>query len=134
MTDLVVEYPQDNDSPIWKVFCNDGAIFRGRLDSIVAPGTYSGHVHKVFGGSNFSPSHPDRTPIQEFQITKNAPCTTCSIKEVDNSNYWTPDLYYKWDNGTYSLVTGSGLTIYYLSRAGSTGNNRTNPNWQVSLK
>jgi len=49
---------------------------------------------------------------------------------VDNSNYWTPDLYYRWPNGTYSLVPDSGLTVYYLSRKGATGKNQTDPNWQ----
>jgi len=125
-----LQYPRDNDSPIWKVFCDSQAIFRGRVDSIVNPGTFSTHVHKVFGGSNFSPTRPERTPLQNYAITKGASCTTCSIKTVDNTNYWTPDLYYRWDNGTYSLVPNSGLTVYYLSRAGSTGANRTNPNWQ----
>jgi len=125
-----LQYPQDNDSPIWKVFCSSQAVYRGRLDSIVNPGTFSTHVHKVFGGSNFSPSKPERTPLQNYAITKGASCTTCSIKTVDNTNYWTPDLYYRWDNGTYSIVPDSGLTVYYLSRAGYTGNNKTNPNWQ----
>ncbi|PRP84352.1 putative WSC domain protein [Planoprotostelium fungivorum] len=121
---------EKNEAPFWKVFCNSEQVFRGRLDSIVNPGTLSGHVHKVFGGSHFSSSVVGRTPLEEFAVTKSAPCTTCSIKEVDNSNYWTPDLYYRWPDGTYSLVPGSGLTVYYLSRRGSTGKNRTDPNWQ----
>jgi len=122
--------PKYNDAPIWKVFCDSRPVFQGRADSIVNPGTYSGHVHKVFGGNHFSASTTSRTPAQSFSVTKSASCTTCSIKTVDNTNYWTSDLYYRWSNGTYSLVPTSGLTVYYLSRGGYTGANKTNPNWQ----
>jgi len=103
-----------NEAPIWKVFCSSEQVYRGRLDSIVNPGTFSGHVHKVFGGSHFSSSVVGRSPLEEFAVTKSAPCTTCSIKEVDNSNYWTPDLYYRWPNGTYSLVPDSD-SLYTIS-------------------
>ena len=74
-----------------------------------------------------------------------SPCTTCSIKTVDNSAYWHPDLYYqysflhlvlylfffifffplifllmhpRWPNGSLSLVPNGGLTIYYFGRTG----------------
>ena len=73
-----------------------------------------------------------------------SPCTTCSIKTVDNSAYWHPDLYYqysplspiysfffllffsfifllmhpRWPNGSLSLVPNGGLTVYYLARSG----------------
>jgi len=117
-----------NDAPIWKVFCTP--IYHGRVDSLVDPGNYSGHIHKVFGGNHFSASTPTRTPLENYAVTRLSSCSSCSLSVVDNSNYWTSDLYYQWPNGTLSLVPNSGLTIYYLSRGGSTGANRTNPNWQ----
>ncbi|PRP76842.1 hypothetical protein PROFUN_14801 [Planoprotostelium fungivorum] len=125
---LAAYNPNKNEAPIWKVFCD--TLYGGRLDPIVNPGTYSGHVHRVFGGSNFSPSTKTRTPVEQYDITKASPCTSCSIRDVDNSQYWTADLYYRWPNNTYSLVPSGGLTVYYLSRGGSTGENKTNPNWQ----
>ncbi|PRP75456.1 putative WSC domain protein, partial [Planoprotostelium fungivorum] len=118
-----------NASPIWKVFCPN-YIYHGRVDSLVNPGNYSGHIHKVFGGNHFSASKQERSFMQVYGITRRSTCTSCSLREVDNSNYWTSDLYYQWPNGSLSLVPNSGLTVYYLSRGGSTGANRTNPNWQ----
>jgi len=117
-----------NDAPIWKVFCTP--IYHGRVDSLVDPGNYSGHIHKVFGANHFSASLPTRTPLEVYEVNRKAPCTSCSLSEIDLSQYWTTDLYYQWENGTLSLVPNSGLTVYYLSRGGSTGANRTNPNWQ----
>jgi len=38
---------------------------------------------------------------------------------VDNSAYWHPDLYYRWPNGSLSLVPQGGLTVYYEGRTGS---------------
>ncbi len=39
--------------------------------------------------------------------------------------------YYRWPNGTLSLVPEGGLTIYYLSRGGDYGGPQyTNPNFQ----
>jgi hypothetical protein len=38
--------------------------------------------------------------------------------------------YYRWPNGTFSLVPDGGLTIYYIARTGDNGDQQTNPNWQ----
>jgi len=121
--------PDKNEDPIWKVFCHD-TIYGGRVDTIVNPGTFSKHVHRVFGGNNFSPSVASRSAVDGYNVMHASPCTSCSLREVDNSAYWTADLYYRWPNGTYSLVPSGGLTVYYLSRDGPTGGNKTNPNWQ----
>jgi len=120
--------PNKNEAPIWKVFCDN--LYGGRVDTIVNPGTYSAHVHRVFGGSNFGPGMLSRSPVEQYNLMYHSPCTTCSIKKVDNSAYWTADLYYKWPNGTYSLVPSGGLTVYYLSRGGATGTQKSDPNWQ----
>eukprot|EP01117_Protostelium_nocturnum_P001963 TRINITY_DN12618_c0_g1_i1.p1 TRINITY_DN12618_c0_g1~~TRINITY_DN12618_c0_g1_i1.p1 ORF type:complete len:582 (-),score=180.01 TRINITY_DN12618_c0_g1_i1:250-1995(-) len=117
-------------SPLWKVFCQGVPVYRGRIDSIVNPGALSSHVHKVAGGNHFSAAVLNQSPEEMFNVTYSASCTTCSIHTVDNSNYWHPELYYQWPNGTFSLVPNGGLTVYYLSRAGDTGTQRTNPNWQ----
>lgn len=116
--------------PLWKVFCSGVPLYRGRLDSIVTPGAAAGHVHKVAGGNHFSAGVLGQSDQELYEVTKAATCTTCSIHTVDNSNYWHPELYYRWPNGTLSLVPDGGLTIYYISRTGDSGVQKTNPNWQ----
>ena len=77
---------------VWNVRCGRTPIFRGRLDSIVNPGTVSGHVHRVMGGNHFSAGVQGQSELELYEVTKSASCTTCSIHTVDNSNYWHPDL------------------------------------------
>ncbi|KAF9048853.1 hypothetical protein BJ165DRAFT_1064232 [Panaeolus papilionaceus] len=76
-----------------------------RLDPIVNPGGISGHAHAVVGGSNFGASI-DTAKLQASQ------CTSIPIKE-DKSNYWYPQLYFQWKNGSFSSVPGNPV-IYYL--------------------
>jgi len=114
--------------PIWKVFCSGKPLFRGRIDPIVQPGNIGGHVHKVFGGNHFSAATATATPLDVYKDVFASTCTSCSIRTVDNSQYWHPDLYYQWPNGTFSLVPDGGLTVYYLSRGGS--GNQTHPDYQ----
>ena len=111
-------------NPIWKVFCSSSLVYRGRLDPIVSPGTISTHSHRVYGGQNFGPSTATTTPLEQYNYLAKSNCTTCSISK-DLSNYWVPDLYYQWPNGSFQLVPNAGLTIYYLSRSGS--GNQSNP-------
>lgn len=84
-----------------------------RLDPIVNPGTVSGHVHSVVGGSNFGPE-------SSTELLRSSQCTSVPIKE-DKSNYWFPHLYFQWANGSFSSVNG-GTVIYYLfpDKPGST--------------
>lgn len=84
-----------------------------RLDPIVNPGTVSGHVHSVVGGSNFGPE-------SSTELLRSSQCTSVPIKE-DKSNYWFPHLYFQWANGSFSSVNG-GAVIYYLfpDKAGTT--------------
>eukprot|EP01111_Echinosteliopsis_oligospora_P002287 TRINITY_DN1335_c0_g2_i1.p1 TRINITY_DN1335_c0_g2~~TRINITY_DN1335_c0_g2_i1.p1 ORF type:complete len:616 (-),score=180.05 TRINITY_DN1335_c0_g2_i1:6-1853(-) len=113
--------------PLWKVFCQGTPLYRGQADPIVNPGALAQHSHKVFGGSAFDYGDSSLTPQQYYDQIFASKCTTCSIT-IDNSVYWVPDLYYKWDNGSISLVPNGGLTIYYPSRSGS--GNQTHPNWK----
>ncbi|PPQ63237.1 hypothetical protein CVT24_005697 [Panaeolus cyanescens] len=76
-----------------------------RLDPIVNPGGISGHAHAVVGGSNFGASI-NTAMLQASQ------CTSIPIKE-DKSNYWYPQLYFQWRNGSFSSLSG-GPVIYYL--------------------
>lgn len=84
-----------------------------RLDPIVNPGTVSGHVHSVVGGSNFGPE-------SSTELLRSSECTSVPIKE-DKSNYWFPHLYFQWANGSFTSVNG-GTVIYYLfpDKPGST--------------
>jgi len=77
------------------------------------------HVHKVSGSNRFTACSASQSPLDVYKQITSSNCTTCSIRTVDNSQYWTPDLYYKWPNGTFSLVPDGGLTVYYLSRGGT---------------
>ncbi|KAF2667566.1 WSC-domain-containing protein [Microthyrium microscopicum] len=88
-----------------------------RADPIVAPGQVAGHVHKIAGGSGFGFS-------MDYAQARSSSCSSCPIKE-DFSNYWTPKLYYQYQNGTFQSVPtvgdsmadlNGGMTVYYLQR------------------
>jgi hypothetical protein len=95
-----------------------GRLVRERVDPIVAPGAVSGHVHTISGGSGFSPS-------MTFQDARASKCSSCTIKE-DRSNYWSPQLYVNFKNGSFAPVptvgdptdTSGGMAVYYLQRRG----------------
>jgi len=76
-----------------------------RLDPVVYPGIVSTHVHSVLGGSNFGLN------VTTSDLRKSQ-CTSIPILE-DNSNYWFPNLYFQWANGTFTSANGSAV-IYYL--------------------
>jgi Domain of unknown function (DUF1996)/WSC domain len=46
---------------------------------------------------------------------QSAYCTSCGIQD-DKSAYWTPQLYYRYRNGSYTEVPNGGTVVYYLSR------------------
>jgi len=118
-----------HSDPIWKVFCSGKPLFRGRLDPLVQPGVVGYHVHKVSGANRFSAGKANQSPLDVYNDITSSDCTTCSLRKVDNSQYWHPDLYYQWPNGTFSLVPDGGLTVYYLSRAGT--GNQSNPDFKA---
>ncbi|KAJ6463450.1 hypothetical protein C8R45DRAFT_1025772 [Mycena sanguinolenta] len=76
-----------------------------RLDPVVSPGSVATHVHSVLGGSNFGLN----TSTADL---RNSDCTSIPIPE-DKSNYWFPQMYFQWANGTFTSVTGNAV-IYYL--------------------
>ncbi|ODN96408.1 hypothetical protein L198_04122 [Cryptococcus wingfieldii CBS 7118] len=75
-------------------------LINARLDPIIFPGQVSAHVHHVIGSSAFIAS-------EFFEDSQTANCTTANLID-DLSNYWSPMLYYKWKNGSYSAITGDG--------------------------
>jgi Domain of unknown function (DUF1996) len=83
------------------------ALTMGMVDPIVNPGTKSGHVHVVQGGSNFGPSSTGADLL-------NSKCTNSKIKG-DNSNYWFPRLHFR-DPATGKLepVDVDYVNVYYL--------------------
>lgn len=79
---------------------------RTRLDPIVSPGSVSTHVHAVIGASNFRAD-------SDYGDATGSNCTTSFI-QADKSNYWAPQLYYKWkNNGTLTAIQGDGLVTYW---------------------
>jgi len=105
--------------PLVKVECAGLPLYRGRVDTIVNPGIVGNHVHRVFGASNFGAETTTASPVQVFNNLRASSCNTCSLKFVDNSAYWHPELFYKWPNGSLSLVPQGGLTVYYEGRTGT---------------
>ncbi|KAJ6161374.1 hypothetical protein N7470_004770 [Penicillium chermesinum] len=78
----------------------------GRMDPIVSPGTAAQHVHAVHGGSNFGLS-------MDNEILMDSNCTTSRIQK-DNSNYWTPALFFQADNGSFISVDFYYMNVYYF--------------------
>ncbi|GEM09398.1 WSC and DUF1996 domain containing protein [Rhodotorula toruloides] len=77
----------------WRLPCGNSVVVE-RGDTIVSPGSVSGHVHNILGGSNFG---LDTT----FDSLRQSACTS----------------YFQWANGSFTdvNVVGGGL-IYYLPR------------------
>ncbi|KAF7297325.1 Wsc domain [Mycena indigotica] len=70
-----------------------------RLDPVISPGSVSTHVHAVVGGSNFGLN------TTTARLRESA-CTSIPIPE-DKSNYWYPQLYFQWSNGSFTSVAGN---------------------------
>ncbi|KAF9882417.1 WSC domain-containing protein [Colletotrichum karsti] len=81
-----------------------------RADPIVNPGALSGHAHTVMGGSGFDFS-------MTYEKARASTCSTCKVT-ADLSNYWTPNLYYRGQDGKFTSVNqAGGMLIYYLLRS-----------------
>ncbi|GAP82747.1 putative wsc domain-containing protein [Rosellinia necatrix] len=81
-----------------------------RVDPVLSFGNpTSDHVHAVVGGTAFGPSTTNQNAI-------NSRATTCD-KILDNSIYWSPQLYHINSDGRYELVTHKGTAVYYQNRA-----------------
>ena len=57
----------------------------------------------------------------DYNQARASACSSCPIQE-DFSNYWTPKLYYQYENGTFQSVPtvgdnmndlNGGMTVYY---------------------
>ncbi|ORY86922.1 hypothetical protein BCR37DRAFT_376215 [Protomyces lactucae-debilis] len=96
-----------NTDAFWRMPCGQSFV-TARMDPVVNPGQIASHVHAINGASNV-----DYTVT--FDQLRASQCTTCAVQE-DKSLYWTPQLYYVSQDGQYSAVGSSGLTVYYLQR------------------
>ncbi|WWC91451.1 uncharacterized protein L201_006397 [Kwoniella dendrophila CBS 6074] len=86
-------------------------IITSRIDPVISPGGISSHVHSIVGSSSFKPTYT-------YENSMSGRCTTANV-DIDRSSYWTPQLYRKNDNGTFSLVRMNRANTYYLMRRGS---------------
>merc|ERR1711975_190960 len=75
-------------SAFWRMGC-PGRLTLERIDPLFAPGSVSGHVHTVSGGSGFGFD-------TDYEQLRSSACSSCPIKQ-DISAYWTPKLYYMSD-------------------------------------
>jgi hypothetical protein len=104
-------------SAFWRMSC-PSRIMDDLADPIVSPGEISGHVHVIAGGNGFDYN-------MTYRDTQASKCSSCPIKE-DLSNYWTPKLFYKYENGSVTPVplvgdsdsSKAGMTVYYQQRPG----------------
>ncbi|WWD21253.1 hypothetical protein CI109_105737 [Kwoniella shandongensis] len=83
-------------------------IMIARVDPIVSPYGISSHVHHVVGASNFG-WHVNSPDVQQ-----EAACSSAVIGD-DKSNYWAPQPYYQFPNGTFAPLLG-GSRIYYFTK------------------
>lgn len=103
----------DNNGEVSFVLGNTAHLLHSRMDPIVNPGEVSGHMHQILGASNF------RDVLNSPEEMQRAHCSSTKIS-ADKSNYWTPNLYFMWPNGTYTALT-SNTRIYYDLRPSDAG-------------
>jgi Domain of unknown function (DUF1996) len=90
----------------WRMPCKSPIVVE-RLDPIVSPGKVSNHLHTIMGGNGFAPA-------MDYNSTQASTCSSCTVIG-DNSNYWTPTLWYAAEDGTFESVNQvGGATVYYL--------------------
>lgn len=88
-------------------FYGNGPLTVGRMDPIVSPGGPSGHHHTIQGGSNFA------LTMTDTQLLSSS-CTSALVKN-DNSNYWTPSLFFQDpQTGEFTPVPMFYMNVYYL--------------------
>ncbi|KAF7326656.1 Wsc domain [Mycena venus] len=75
-----------------------------RLDPVVSPGAVSTHAHSVLGGSNFGLNI-------STAVLRDSSCTSIPIPE-DKSNYWFPQMYFQWANGSFTSVSGNAVILF----------------------
>lgn len=72
-----------------------------RSDPIRSPGVASGHVHAIVGGNAF------RRNMSALNSAKIATASSCS-PVLDNSNYWSPQLYHIREDGLFEMAPFMG--------------------------
>ncbi|KAM3071449.1 hypothetical protein ACMFMF_007920 [Clarireedia jacksonii] len=93
----------------WRLPCYQPVVVE-RSDPIISPGAVSGHTHTIMGGNGFGFS-------MTYADTQASTCTSCIVTK-DLSNYWTPQLYYKGQDGTFTSVNQQGgVLVYYIQRS-----------------
>ncbi|KAL4251371.1 hypothetical protein ABKN59_005563 [Abortiporus biennis] len=81
-----------------------------RLDPIASSGQVSGHLHSIFGGSNFGPTY-------DYDNLTKSDCTTAPLS-IDASNYWvSPLFYHDPNNGSFTIIPAT-MNVYYFMRPG----------------
>ena len=75
-----------------------------RLDPIVQPGVVSSHVHTIVGAKNFGPTVDNETLLA-------SECTTAPV-QADMSSYWAPQLYYRSENESLTLIPIQAVNTY----------------------
>ncbi|KAK4685363.1 hypothetical protein P7C73_g4788, partial [Tremellales sp. Uapishka_1] len=112
-----------------------------RLDPIINPAGISGHAHSVLGASNFHRKCPFafrdflQCPMLIYPPASLLPTTfhtaenmnsisdqqkaACSsaIIGADKSNYWSPTLFYRYENNTYAPMLSASRIYYYTKSA-----------------
>ncbi len=107
---LLAAFAASPVSAFWRLPCKTPIVVE-RADPIVNPGKVSGHVHTIMGGNAFDFTMDDNT-------TLTSTCSSCTVTG-DNSNYWTPTLWFQHQNGSFESVNQvGGATVYYLQRKG----------------
>lgn len=97
-------------SAFWRLPCKSPIVVE-RADPIVSPGKVASHLHTIMGGNAFDFTMDDNT-------TRTSTCSSCTVIG-DDSNYWTPTLFFQHQNGTFESVNQvGGATVYYLQRKG----------------
>ena len=98
-----------------------GQLAVGRIDPLMAPGRASQHVHNIQGAQskfchNLIHELTQLTTCADFGLDFDidhlvaSNCTSCSVRQ-DKSAYWSPQMYFQHENGTFELVpTSGGLT------------------------
>ncbi|WVR04067.1 hypothetical protein IAU60_001066 [Kwoniella sp. DSM 27419] len=78
-----------------------------RLDPVVSPNAVASHLHRIVGSSNFGANY-------NYDQYSKSGCTTAAV-QVDNSNYWMPQLFWR-ENGTYTPLKAGHRFYYFLKR------------------
>jgi len=90
----------------WRLPCKAPVVVE-RADPILNPGAASPHLHTIMGGNGFGFN-------MDYAQTQTSQCSSCTVQK-DFSNYWTPNLWYQAENGSFTNVPQvGGALVYYL--------------------